>query len=105
MKETEAMDEECSDYEFEPVFLLHKAMYVPHYINKHQWVTYGGQVRTTIELLTLGAKPETKYLWRRGWTEQEIFKKRSRHCSPTELKNMLLNQHVSSEPPKKGKKK
>lgn len=101
----EVTDEEYSDYEFEPVFLLNKAMYLPHYGKKHQWVTYGGQIKTTIELVTLGAKVEIKYIWKRSWTEKEIFKGRSRHCSPTELKNMLLNQHISTEPPTKGKKK
>jgi hypothetical protein len=97
-------DEDYPDYEFEPFFMLGKAMYVPHYDKKHQWVTYGSQVMTTIELITLGAKPDVKHLWKRHWTEKEIFKGRNRHCSPEELKGMLLNQHISAEPPK-GRKK
>ena len=100
-------DEDYPDYAYEPVFMLGKAMYVPHYDikYKHHWVSYGFEVKTTVELLTLGAKPEIKYLWKRSWTEKEIFKGRERKCSPEVLKNMLINQHVSTEPPAKGKKK
>jgi len=97
-------DEDYPDYEFEPFFMLGKAMYVPHYDKKHQWVSYGGEVKTTVELMTLGAKPEVKHLWKRSWTEKEIFKGRDRKCSSEELKYMLLNQHVSPAPAK-GKKK
>jgi hypothetical protein len=93
----EVTDEAYPDYDFEPVFFLGKAMYVPHYDSKHQWVTYGGGSKTTVELITVGAKPDIKHLWKRYWTEKEIFKGRSRHCSPTELKNMLLNQHIAKD--------
>ena len=100
-------DEDYPDYAYEPIFMLGKAMYVPHYDikYKHHWVSYGFEVKTTVELLTLGAKPEIKYLWKRSWTEKEIFKGRERKCSSEVLKNMLINQHVSTEPPAKGKKK
>jgi hypothetical protein len=98
-------DEDYPDYAYEPIFMLGKAMYVPHYDKKHQWVSYGMEIKTTVELLTLGAKPEIKHLWKRSWTEKEIFKGRERKCSSEVLKNMLMNQHVSTEPPARGKKK
>jgi hypothetical protein len=98
-------DEDYPDYEFEPVFMLGKAMYMPHYDKKHQWVSYGGETKTTVELMTLSAKPEMKHLWKRHWTEKEIFKGRERKCSSEVLKGMLLNQHVSTEPPARGRKK
>jgi len=101
----EATDEDYPDYAYEPIFMLGKAMYVPHYDKKHQWVSYGMEIKTTIELLTLGAKPEVKHLWKRHWTEKEIFKGRDRKCLSEVLKNMLMSQHVSTEPPARGKKK
>lgn len=98
--------EEYPVYAFEPVFFLDGAMYVPHYTKPHEWVTYGGGTKTTIELMTLGAEPEIQHLWARTWTEGEIFKNRERYCSSSELKDMMLNQNISAEPPaKKGKKK
>jgi hypothetical protein len=98
-------DEDYPDYAYEPIFMLGNAMYVPHYDKKHQWVSYGGEVKTTVELMTLGAKPDVKHLWKRHWTEKEIFKGRERKCSSEILKNMLMSQHVSTEPPARGKKK
>ena len=88
------MDEDYPDYAYEPVFMLGKAMYVPHYDikYKHHWVSYGNEIKTTVELMALGAKPEIKHLWKRPWTEKEIFKKRKRECSTNELKAMLLEK-------------
>jgi len=99
-------DEDYPDYVYEPIFMLGEAMYVPHYDikHKHHWVSYGYEIKTTVELLTLGAKPEIRHLWKRSWTEKEIFKGRDRKCSSEELKYMLMNQHVSAEPAK-GRKK
>lgn len=101
----EATDDDVPDFAFEPVFMLGAAMYVPHYIKKHEWVSYGGVTKTTIELITLGAKPEIKHLWKRFWTEKEIFKGRNRNCNPDELKKMLFNQRNSKGPSSKDKNK
>jgi hypothetical protein len=85
-------DSEQPDYEFEPVFMLGNALYIPHYVDKHKWVSYGGETKTTVELMALGATPDFKHLWKRLWTEKEIFKKRKRPCSTNELKAMLLEK-------------
>jgi hypothetical protein len=87
LSKTEA---ERPDYELEPIFMLGNAMYVPHYVEEHKWVSYGGETKTTVELMALGAIPEFKHLWMRGWTARRIFRKRKRPCSVNELKAMLL---------------
>jgi hypothetical protein len=92
-------------YRYEPVFMLGRAMYVPHYVKKHEWVSYGGTTKSTIELMSVGAKPHMEYLWQRSWTEQEIFKKHKRDCTPTELKNLILNQNISVAPTRKSRAK
>ena len=83
-------DEDYPVYTYEPIFMLGNAMYVPHYVDEHKWVSYGGETKTTAELLALDAKPNFKHLWMRGWTARRIFRKRKRPCSVNELKAMLL---------------
>jgi len=83
-------DLELPNYDYEPIFMLGNAMYVPHYVEEHKWVSYGGETKTTVELMALGATPDFRHLWVRGWTARRIFKKRKRPCSVNELKAMLL---------------
>ena len=89
------IDEECTDYEFEPVFHLGRALYVPHYGAPHMWVSYGGETKTTVELVSLGAKPSFQYLWKRYWTEKEIFKGHPRECSKEELLKLLTTKDAA----------
>jgi hypothetical protein len=83
-------ESERPDYELEPIFMLDNAMYIPHYVDEHKWVSYGGETKTTVELLALDAELDFEHLWMRGWTERKIFRKRKRPCSVNQLKAMLL---------------
>ena len=54
----------------QPVFFLADAMFVPHYVTPHIWVTYGGKTLTTKNLFERNAKIGTTYLWVRPWIEK-----------------------------------
>ena len=62
----------------QPVFFLNDAMFVPHYVTPHLWISYGNKPLTTKNLLERNAKLGTTYLWVRPWIEkifnsQDIF--------------------------------
>jgi hypothetical protein len=54
----------------QPVFFLNDAMYVPHYVTPHIWVSYGNEKLTTKNLIERNAKLGTSYLWVRPWIEK-----------------------------------
>jgi hypothetical protein len=57
----------------QPIFFVGQAMYVPHYLTPHLWVSYGGATLTTRNLIERNAKTGTTYLWIRPWIEK-MFK-------------------------------
>lgn len=81
-------DEVFTDYEFEPVFKIGLALYVPHYVTPGVWVGVGNVMKKTSELLAMQAVPEVRYMWRRIWTPG-IFKDNSRHVSREDLKQLI----------------
>jgi hypothetical protein len=81
-------DEIFTDYEFEPIFKIGLALYVPHYTTPGVWVGVGNVMKKTSELLAMQAVPEVRYMWKRIWTSG-IFKDISRHVSREELKHAL----------------
>jgi hypothetical protein len=66
-------DAEVMPTDVQPIFFLGQAMYVPHYLTPHLWVSYGGATLTTRNLIERNAKTGTTYLWIRPWIEK-IFK-------------------------------
>jgi hypothetical protein len=84
-------DQRNTDYQLEPVFRIPttEQLYVPHYINPHEWVGLGGDVWTTSELLESRARPEFKCLWTRPWTEAVFFKGKHRTQTTAELEVLI----------------
>jgi hypothetical protein len=80
-----------TDYQLEPVFRIPSTeqLYVPHYINPHQWVGLGGDVWTTKELVESRARPEFKCMWTRPWVEKELFKGKPRGLTNAELEILI----------------
>jgi hypothetical protein len=66
-------DAEVLPTDVQPIFFVGQAMYVPHYLTAHLWVTYGGENLTTRNLIERNAKIGTTYLWNRPWIDK-IFK-------------------------------
>ena len=66
-------DAEVMPTDVQPVFFLGKAMYVPHFVTPHIWVTFGGTTLTTKNLLERNSNIGTAYLWVRPWIEK-MFK-------------------------------
>jgi hypothetical protein len=66
-------DAEVMPTDVQPIFFLGQAMYVPHYLTPHLWVSYGGATLTTRNLIERNAKIGTTYLWNRPWIDK-IFK-------------------------------
>lgn len=58
----------------QPVFILYGIPYMPHYVEKHRWVSPGREreatVYTTTELIASGARLTTRQLWERSWTKE-----------------------------------
>jgi len=55
----------------QPMLWVGKVSYVPHYSKRHLWVAPGkglDTIKTTTELMELGAKIEMRPLWPRHWT-------------------------------------
>ena len=63
-------DNEKLHPDVQPVFFLNNAMYVPHYVTPHIWVSYGNAKLTTKNLIERNAKLGTSYLWVRPWIEK-----------------------------------
>jgi len=80
-----------TDYQLEPVFRIPttEQLYVPHYINPHQWVGLGGDVWTTKELVESRARPEFKCMWARPWVEKEFFNGKPRGLTTAELEILI----------------
>jgi hypothetical protein len=52
----------------QPVFVLRRKMYVPHYRKPNLWVAVGGEIRPTYYLKAIGARRTYELLWERAWT-------------------------------------
>jgi hypothetical protein len=80
-----------TDYQLEPIFRIPNTeeIFVPHYLNPHEWVFLDGGVWATDELLGSRAKPEFKCLWTRPWVETVIFKGKHRNLNNSELEILL----------------
>jgi hypothetical protein len=63
-------DNEQLHPDVQPVFFLGDAMYVPHYVTPHIWVSFGNAKLTTKNLIERNAKLGTSYLWVRPWIEK-----------------------------------
>lgn len=82
-------DSEILHSDVQPVFFLGHAMYVPHYVTAHLWVTYGGKTLTTKNLIERNAKATTSYLWPRHWIEKMFKDKDIFTMKESELKGVL----------------
>jgi hypothetical protein len=85
------LNQRNTDYQLEPIFRIPNTeqIFVPHYINPHEWVYLDGGVWATDELLGSRAKPEFKCLWTRPWIEIAIFKGKSRNLTNPELEILI----------------
>ena len=63
-----------AETETQPIFYLRGVPYVPHFSDKHRWVSPGDRhtrtVYTTSELAEAGARLSTIQLWKRYWTNE-----------------------------------
>jgi hypothetical protein len=82
-------DGEVMPTDVQPVFFLGKAMYVPHFVTPHLWVTYGGATLTTKNLVERNANIGTTYLWIRPWIEKMFKGKDIFTMKELELKGVL----------------
>lgn len=60
-----------AERELQPMLWVGKVPFVPHYSKRHLWVSPGRgmhTIKTTTELMELGAKVDMKPLWIRSWT-------------------------------------
>ncbi len=56
----------------QPMFWIGEVPYVPHYTEKHRWVSPGtgpDTVKTTTQLMELDPKMKMTPLWPRHWTQ------------------------------------
>lgn len=82
-------DGEVLPTDVQPVFFLGKAMYVPHFVTPHIWVTFGGATLTTKNLLERNSNIGTAYLWVRPWIEKMFKGKDIFTMKELELKGVL----------------
>ena len=82
-------DAEVMPTDVQPVFFLGKAMYVPHFVTPHIWVTFGGATLTTKNLLERNSNIGTAYLWVRPWIEKMFKGKDIFTMKELELKGVL----------------
>ena len=82
-------DSEILHPDVQPVFFIGQAMYVPHYLTPHLWVTFGGKTLTTKNLIERNAKLATSYLWVRPWVEKMFGTKDIFTMKESELKGVL----------------
>jgi hypothetical protein len=74
----------------QPVFFLGDAMYVPHYVTPHIWVSYGNEKLTTKNLIERKAKIGTTYLWVRPWIEKIFNSEDIFNMKESQLKKALI---------------
>ena len=76
--------------DIQPVFFLNDAMYVPHYVTPHLWVTFGNGKLTTKNLIERNAKIGTTYLWVRPWIEKIFGSEDIFNMKESQLKKALI---------------
>jgi hypothetical protein len=74
----------------QPVFFLGGAMYVPHYVTPHLWVTFNNGKLTTKNLIERNAKIGTTYLWVRPWIEKIFGSEDIFNMKESQLKEALI---------------
>jgi len=74
----------------QPVFFLGDAMYVPHYVTPHLWVTFGNGKLTTKNLIERNANIGTTYLWVRPWIEKIFGSEDIFNMKESQLKEALI---------------
>ena len=85
-----ADDAEIAFPDVQPVFFLGHAMFVPHYVTPHIWVTHGNKTLTTKNLIERNAKAGTSYLWVRPWIEKIFGSKDIFTMKESQLKEALI---------------
>ena len=76
--------------DIQPVFFLGQAMFVPHYLTPHLWVSYGNVKLTTKNLIERNAQAGTSYLWVRPWIEKIFKDKDIFTMNESQLKEALI---------------
>lgn len=85
-----ADDAEISFPDVQPIFFLSGAMFVPHYVTPHLWVSYGNKTLTTKNLIERNAQAATSYLWVRPWIEKIFGSKDIFSMKESQLKEALI---------------
>ncbi len=60
-----------AERDLQPMLWVGKVPFVPHYTKRHLWVSPGRgmhTIKTTTQLMELGAKLDMQMLWPRHWT-------------------------------------
>ena len=83
-------DNEKLHPDVQPVFFLNDAMFVPHYVTPHIWVSYGNEKLTTKNLIERNAKLGTTYLWVRPWVEKIFGSEEIFNMKESQLKQVLI---------------
>ena len=83
-------DNEKLHPDVQPVFFLNDAMFVPHYVTPHIWVSCGNKTLTTKNLIERNAKIGTTYLWVRPWIEKIFNSEDIFNMKESQLKKALI---------------